>query len=122
MEAQLQQLAVNTGCSPRWVLGSHAKNQRPNFLAHRLSADDLPGSGEPSPIQAKTSPMPLHHSSWRDQNKRRSPSATRAVGEKPRKACAWWMIDGGAALRATLGAADEARDSPESDPHANPRR
>src|SRR5512144_2474770 len=97
MEAQLQQLAVNTGCSPRWVLGSHAKDQRPNFLAHRLSADDLPGSAEPSPIQAKTSPMPLHHSSWRDQNKRRSPSRPEPSEKNPEK-----LVHGGGSMAGPL--------------------
>jgi len=35
----------------------------------RLSACNLPRSGEPFPIQAKASAMPLPHGSWRNQNK-----------------------------------------------------
>src|SRR6516162_7070232 len=74
MEAQLQQLAVNAGCSPRGVLRCHTKDQRLNLLAQRLSATELPRPGEPVPIQAKASAMPLHHGSRRDQKKRCFPS------------------------------------------------
>src|SRR5215468_35799 len=83
MEAQLQQLAVNAGCSPRGVLCCHTKDQGPDLLAHRLSASNLPGSGEPFPIQAKASAMPLHHGSWRDQNKRRFPTRPEASQKNP---------------------------------------
>jgi len=54
-------------------------------VAHRdrLSASNLPRSGEPFPIQAKASAMPLHHGSWRNQNKRRFPSRPEPSQKNP---------------------------------------
>src|SRR6516164_8767929 len=98
MEAQLQQLAVNARCSPRGVLCSHTKDKRPDLLAQRLSATELPRPGEPVPIQAKASAMPLHDGSWRDQKKRCFPSRPKPSQKNPEQ-----LVPHRSSRAATLG-------------------
>ena len=40
---------------------SHTKDQRPNLKGHRFAPTDLPGPGEPFPIKAEASSMPVRH-------------------------------------------------------------
>lgn len=60
--------------SPTRILGCHAKDERPQFSAHGFSPTDPPGSGEPFPIEVKTSSMPLHHRSRCDKYQGSLPS------------------------------------------------
>src|SRR5215470_7692533 len=58
MEAHLQELAVDTGCSPDRVLCSHTKDQRPNLLSHGRYNRGRPhsnlGSGMPGQTTSPT--------------------------------------------------------------------
>src|SRR5512133_220719 len=63
MEAQLQQLAVNTGCSPRWVLGSHSKiSARISLLTGFRPTTCL---ARESPLQYRRKPARCHSTTVR---------------------------------------------------------
>ena len=69
--------------SPSRILRRHAEDERPKFSAHRFSPTDLPGSGDPFPIEAKTRSMPLDHRSRRDKNQGSLPSRPESPQDHP---------------------------------------
>src|SRR5664279_1055066 len=74
VETQLEQLSVDAGCSPRWVLRDHAKDQLAHFSADWFSSDCLSSSRDPTPVQPKPCPMPPYDRLRRDQNQRSLPA------------------------------------------------
>ena len=89
LEAQLEQLAVDTRCSPGRILRRHRKDHLPHRLAHCPTATDRPGSRDPFPVPAKASAMPLHHGSWRDQNEGPFPSRPKLSQKNPKQLVHW---------------------------------
>lgn len=69
--------------SPSRILRRHAEDERPKFSAHRFSPTDLPGSGDPFPIEAKTRSMPLDHRSRRVKNQGSLPSRPEPPQDHP---------------------------------------
>src|SRR5260370_27204770 len=53
IKTQLEQLAVNTRCSPGRILGNHPEDQGPDLFADTLPSSYLADSGDPRPIQTK---------------------------------------------------------------------
>src|SRR5437773_3145918 len=74
-ETQLEQFAVNARRSPSGILGNHTEDQSANLFADALPPSYLPDSGDPSPIQTKPRPMPVHDGSRSDQDERLGPPA-----------------------------------------------
>ena len=74
VETQLEQLSVDAGCSPRWVLRDHAKDQLAHFSADWFSSDCLSSSRDPTPVQPKPCPMPPYDCLRRDQDQRSLPA------------------------------------------------
>ena len=74
-----------TRSQPGGILGRHTKDQLPHLLAHCPTATDRLGSRDPFPVQAKASAMPLHHGSWRDQNKGPFPPRPKLSQKNPKQ-------------------------------------
>ena len=72
VDAQLEQLTVNAGCTPTRILAAHPADQvahlAGNYRSSRLAALYLPG-----PEPAKASTMPGHDRFWFDDSQRRAP-------------------------------------------------
>src|ERR1700746_966472 len=73
VETQLEQFAVNARRSPGRILGDHAEDQGANLFADALPPSCMSDSGDPSPIQTKPRPMPVHDGSRSDQDERLPP-------------------------------------------------
>ena len=73
LETQLEQFAVNARCSPGRILGNHTENQGADLFADTLPSPYLSDSGDPCPIHAETSLMPVHNGSRSDQDERLGP-------------------------------------------------
>ncbi len=83
VEPQLEQFSVNARRSPGRIFCGHPEDQGPYLLAQWLSATDLPGPGEPFPMQAEASPVPIHHRAWRDQNEGLFPPRPEPLEKNP---------------------------------------
>jgi hypothetical protein len=72
VDAQLEQLTVNAGCTPTRILAAHPADQvahlAGNYRSSRLAAPYLPG-----PEHAKAGTMPGHDRFWFDDSQRRAP-------------------------------------------------
>jgi|SRR5437773_8217339 len=85
-ETQLEQFAVNARRSPSGILGNHTEDQSANLFADALPPSYLPDSGDPSPIQTKPRPMPVHDGSRSDQDERLPPPGPDRSQRKPERA------------------------------------
>ena len=63
IETQLAQFAVNTRCSPGWILSNHTEDQGANLFADTLLSSYLAESGDPRPIQTKSRSLPVYDGS-----------------------------------------------------------
>jgi hypothetical protein len=81
IDAELEQLTVNAGCTPTEILAAHPADQvsdlAGNDRSSRLAAY-LPG-----PKQAKAGTMPGHDCFWFDDGQRQSASRARYGTERP---------------------------------------
>src|SRR5450756_627569 len=58
LEPELEQLAVNTRCAPKWVLDAHPSDQRTEVSFNQRPPS--PRARLPTPVTAKAGTMPTH--------------------------------------------------------------
>jgi hypothetical protein len=68
IESEHQKLTMDARRTPGQVLGNHAEDQIPNFLGCHLSPGLPSDSGNQTPIETKTSPMPTNNGFRRDDD------------------------------------------------------
>src|ERR1700730_2993892 len=59
-KAEFEQLAMNTGGAPQWIVSAHPSDQRAQVCVDLRSTSK--GAGSPPPVTAKAGPMPAHQS------------------------------------------------------------
>ena len=62
IKAQFQQFTMNTRSTPGRILGHHAEDQVPHFLADSLSTRNYAVAGEPIPVEPEAGTMPTNNS------------------------------------------------------------
>ena len=62
IEAQHQELPVNSGCAPGWILRNHPKNQIADFFGDSLPSNHTSCPRDRTPIQSESSAVPTNHS------------------------------------------------------------
>src|SRR5437870_636791 len=83
IETELEQVAVNTRCSPGRILGNHTEDQSTKLLADTFPSSYLSGSGDPCPIQTKPRSMPVHDGSRSDQDEGPGPPGPQRSQRNP---------------------------------------
>jgi hypothetical protein len=83
IETQFEQFAVNARCSPGWILGNHAEEQRAKLFADTFPSAYLSDFGDPCPIQTKPHSMPVHNGSRGDQDERFLPAGPACSQRNP---------------------------------------
>ena len=82
VDAKFEQLAVDAGCTPKWILAAHLPNQLADFFRHRwtpgLALTNLPG-----PEQPKGLTVPANDGFWLDNDQGRSPIAPDCAQPRP---------------------------------------
>src|SRR5205807_2708645 len=73
IETQLEQFTMNARCSAGRILGNHTEDQGAKLFADTLPSAHWSESRDPSPIQMKPLPMPVHDGSRSDQDERLPP-------------------------------------------------
>src|SRR3981081_87326 len=58
MDAELEQLAMDAGCTPEWVLKAHSSNKVAHLLGNPWSASET--TGLPPPVSREALSMPTH--------------------------------------------------------------
>src|ERR1700731_2420916 len=98
IETQLEQFAVNARCSPGRILRNHTEDQGANLFADTLASSNMSDSGDPSPIQTKPRPMPVHDGSRSDQDERLPPLGPEHSQRNPEQ-----LVQGGQSTARSLG-------------------
>ena len=69
VKSKLQQFAMNTRRTPRWILSHHLENQFVQFPADALASTSNTATRTPRPIDSKSSSMPAHYRFRSDDHK-----------------------------------------------------
>ena len=96
VDAQLEQITVNAGCTPTRILPAHPADQ----VADPAGNDRSSGSAAPyppGPEQARAATMPGHDRFWFDDGQRRAPVAPDTEQSDPQRA-----VRGGQLLRGDM--------------------
>src|SRR5215469_17066134 len=81
IESEFQQFAVNTGSTPRGILGRHLKNEFPHFFADAFAASFV--ARTPAPELAEALAVPSHDCFRRDNQQRFLPSPPYPLNHNP---------------------------------------
>jgi len=82
LDAELEQLTVDPGCTPEWVGAAHLPNQIANLAIHCRPSR----SRAPTPKQAKSLTVPLDHRRRLDQHHHFQTARPQSVEQNPEQA------------------------------------
>ena len=82
VDAELEQLTVDAGCTPRGILHAHLADQRSD-LGRNDGSSGLAAAHLPGPEQAKAGTMPGNDRFWLDEGERRAPATLEARQTNP---------------------------------------
>ena len=88
VDAELEQFAVDAGCTPTGILPAHPADQISD-LAGNDGSSGLAAPHLPGPEQTKAGTMPGNDRFWLDDGQRRAPVAPEAGQADPQQAVHW---------------------------------